>query len=235
MILINTGVPKSATTLLFDYQKDIISKIYGSKGLEEFERLNNGSLFVQKFDNRIFHILCKVHDEFGGIVIKTHEPPNEDIKRLVEMYGAKVTCCYRDPRDVILSAIDHGKRTRKGLDKSGAFRDIFTVEDAAKEFVNWSEIYFKWKEYGDVLLVQYERFIHDEVNTITNVLKFIDAHLNRNDLLSIHIKQEKLKTTKENYNKGVSNRWKDEMSDNELSICNIFLSEIIEDMGYPLT
>lgn len=235
MIIINTGVPKSATTLLFDYQKDIISKVYNSKGLEAFERMNNGSLFVQDFDVKMFNILCKVHDEFGSLVIKTHEPPNEDIKRLIEIQGAKVTCCYRDPRDVILSAIDHGKRTRKGLDKSGAFRDIYTVEDAAKEFVKWSEIYFNWNEYGNVLMVKYESFINDKINTIYRVLKFLGVHLNRNDLLSIHYKQEELKTTKENFNKGVNNRWKNEMSVNELGICNNLLSEIITNMGYTLT
>ncbi len=234
MIIINTGIPKSGTTLLFDYQKDLISETQGSKALDELKRINNNSRYIQTINDDIYQMLVDIHSNFGSITVKSHEAVNDYFRKLIELHGAKVTCCYRDPRDVILSAMDHSVRSRKGMDKSGAFANIQSVQDGAREMKKWAEIFFTWRDYANVMMIRYEDFIQNKLETLLEMVRFIGLTVDKVAVNRIFTKHEDLMNTKPNFNKATCYRWKSEMTDDDLKFCNDYLSEEILEMGYSI-
>ncbi|MGK7935084.1 MAG: hypothetical protein AB4206_04675 [Xenococcaceae cyanobacterium] len=76
---------------------------------------------------------------------------------------AKATFCYRDPRDIILSAIDHGERTRKGLDSSNACKNMLTIKDSILIVKSWTSNWYKWKEFGKVFFIKYEYLMKNKL------------------------------------------------------------------------
>ena len=235
MIVINNGVPKSATTLIMEYQKSLIMASSSQNGLEEWVTQNNGSIFIPSIQDTHLETLLRIEREFGDLVIKMHRPPSEtNTRRLVEEFSARVTCCYRDPRDIVLSAMDHGVRTRNGLDKSGAFGNIITVEDGAREFKQWARIYYGWEKYGRALMIKYEDLMADRLSILTRVANFLEMHPGKQALERICDKHEREKKSAWNFNKGTSYRWKSEMTSDQLERCNELLSEDITRMGYTI-
>ena len=234
MIVINNGVPKSGTTLILEYQKSLIMMSSSRNGLEEW-RMQNGMFFIPTIEDADLATLLKIENDFGDLVIKMHRPPWENnTRRIVEEFNAKVTCCYRDPRDVVLSAIDHGVRTRKGLDKSGAFANIETIDDGIREFKQWVNIYFGWHEYGHALMIKYEDLMADKLSVLKKMADYLGINPGEAVLKKIHDKHQREKETSWNFNKGTSYRWRNEMSESQLATCNELLSEEIMQMGYPI-
>ncbi len=233
MIILNTGLPKSATTLLFEYQSDLVKELTEPNGFEEF-RTQNKSRFVQNLDERIYQMIIDIHEEYGNLVIKIHKPPDYYMKKLVEKDGAKVTCCYRDPRDIVLSALDHGVKSRNGLFKSGAFGNLFTAQDVIVEFKDWVNIFYEWREYGHAMMIQYETFIENKVTLLLKMIKYLNIELPIETVLKIYEKKEKEKESKPIFNKGTCYRWKSEMSQEDIDKCNSLLYEEIYKMGYAV-
>jgi len=234
MIIIDNGVPKSATTLILAYQKDLIAASSAQNGMEQWSKFNHGSVFIPTIAVDQLDALVSIERDFGDFVIKMHRPPEDSTRKLVEDFKAKVTCCFRDPRDIVLSAMDHGARTRTGLDKSGAFANIFTVQDGAREFKEWSRIYYEWQKYGHALLIRYEDLLADKLTTLTHMVKFLGMNLGAITVTEICDKHERNKQSAWNYNKGVSHRWRVEMSSEDLAWCNDMLADDITRMGYSI-
>ena len=158
MIIFNNGIPKSGTSLLFAYQKDMVEQCAGVGGMEAFSQHSYGG-FLHKVDENSYKMMRKLHRKHGSFVVKIHSTPNKWILKLLEEQIAKLTCSFRDPRDVILSAIDHGERTRRGEDSSGAFKGICTLEDGVRSFKNWVGIFDQWNEIEGVMMIGYEYLI----------------------------------------------------------------------------
>ena len=178
MIIINTGIPKSGTTLFFNYQMDFIKKAFGPCGIEAWRDSNKGSFYIPAFSDEMLFSMLDIHSKYGSFVIKTHLPPDKNSRILVEDHRAKENCCYWDPRDIILSAIDHGNRTRKGLDESGAFADIYNVADGIRNVIAWVNIYFGWLDHGHALILQYEDFIPGQAAALQRMNDFLGLEFN---------------------------------------------------------
>lgn len=234
MIIINTGIPKSGTTLFFNYRMDFIRTAFGTCGIEAWRDRNKGSFYIPAFSDEMLFSMLDIHSKYGSFVIKTHLPPDKYSRKLVEDHGAKVTCCYRDPRDIILSAIDHGNRTRKGLDESGAFGDIFNVADGIRNVIAWVNIYFGWLDYGHALILQYEDFIPDQAAVLQRMNDFLGLGFNHRILYQLLFDHDLKKTSRKNFNKGTCYRWKTEMDPEDIRLCNDRLHDIILEMGYQL-
>lgn len=130
MIIISSSIPKSASTLVFRYQQDLLG-LASHKNVIAQEKFDNYSNygFLRKIGLKEFVIIIFIKIKYGNIVIKTHSELTFLIKLLMALGLAKATFCYRDPRDIILSAIDHGERSRKGLDPSNGFKNMKTIKD----------------------------------------------------------------------------------------------------------
>jgi hypothetical protein len=217
-----------------EYQKSLIAEDSSHNGLEAWQQYNNGSIFIPSVEDRHIEVLLSIERTFGSFVIKMHRPPEDATKRLVREFNAKVTVCFRDPRDIVLSAIDHGVRTRRGEDPSGAFGDIHSVEDGAKAFKLWSKIYYGWKEFGEALIIRYEDLMRDGLSSLRQLVDFLGLAISEEVIREIRDEHERKKTSAWNFNKGTSERWRSEMSLQQLATCNEMLADDITRMGYVL-
>ncbi|MEK7991072.1 MAG: sulfotransferase domain-containing protein, partial [Thiotrichaceae bacterium] len=232
MIVINNGVPKSGTTLILQYQIDMIKLASPENGLAELGRQYK-NLFFPYIKNKEIESFLNIEKKCGDFVIKVHsQPSHNNLKKLVEEFGAKVTCGYRDPRDIILSAMDHRLRSQNKLDISGAFLNIATIEDGIKAVKKWLNIYYGWAEYGQALMIKYEDLIANKFSTLIDIANFLKLNLDDEVLKELCDKHERNKVSSWNFNKGTSYRWQSEMSVEQIEMCNEMLHDDLIKLGY---
>ena len=234
MIIINNGVPKSATTLVYQFQMDLINAASSANGLQAFKDRNEGWHWVPTVTDDILEQMLEVDSEYGCFVFCTHSPPEKNTLRLIEEFGAKLTCGFRDPRDNVLSMIDHGAKTRAGGDLTGAFEQIRTIQDGV-EAVKWrAGIFEGWKDNSGVLMVKYEDLMEDKPTVLRHISEFCGLSCDEDALRGLVHKYDALNYKTHTFNKGNCYRWKDEMSPEDLAFCNQQLRDEIVMMGYSL-
>lgn len=238
MIIISAGFMKSASTLIHDYQIEMIdlsSHRSGQKILEKFSS-GRGTAYRGKLDFKTFLILIVVNFLFGDVVLKTHSGPTFYVRLLVKLGLAKVTYTYRDPRDVALSMVDHGIRTRKKEleypEDNRGFRNILKVEDTIPQIKQEIDNWYGWKNFGDVLLIKYEDLMNDKANSLRKIVDYLGYNLSDSDFEILVSKYTSLKSR--NFNKGTIERYKSEMSPTDLQIYNQALQKELTDMQYAI-
>ena len=238
MIIISASCRKSASTLIFDYQRDMVQLAENKNGQLRLQKFSTGKGYRGKLDIKTFLLLIYINFKYGSVVLKTHSGPTFFVRLLVNLGLAKVTYSYRDPRDVVLSMIDHGTRTRKELKQqeksiysTKGFADIYSIEDALsrvrEEIKNW----YLWSNFKDVLLIKYESFVPNKLAYIKKIANHLGYHINDRELNSIH---QKYSANSRNFNKGVVGRYTKEMNDKELKSCEEIFQVALKDMGYIL-
>ncbi|MFH0756863.1 MAG: sulfotransferase domain-containing protein [Bacteroidota bacterium] len=243
MIIINAGLPKSGTTLVQQYQIDLIDFSNPSNGqleifnygynIDVYSDSSNRGFFVD-IDEPAFQLLTSIESEYGDFVVKTHCVPNLWIHKMITENGAKATFCYRDLRDIILSALDHGKRTRAEMDRSGAYRDLQTIGQGIDRIKQWFEMFVKWQSFEKVLMIKYEEMMYDKEAFLITLSSHLQLSLPESDIFAILAKHESLKHSAWNFNVGKIYRWRDEMSREQIQECNEALREEILYLGYSL-
>lgn len=235
MIIISSSIPKSASTLVYSYQKNLLALVDLNNIIaqEEFKKYSNCG-FLRGIYVRDFLTITFLKIKYGNIVIKTHSKPTFFIKLLINLGLAKATFYYRDPRDILLSAIDHGERTRKGLDTSNACKNMITVRDSLPVVKSWTSNWYKWKEFGKVFLIRYEDLMENKLSYLQQMSDYFNLKLKKEQIEAIYLKHEKIKNTTWNFNKGTTERAKTEMNDSDLLLCDRELKNILEDMNYGI-
>lgn len=235
MIIISSSIPKSASTLVYNYQKDLLTlaNLNNTIAQEEFKKYSNCG-FLKGIYVWDFLIIIFFKIKYGNIVIKTHSKPTFLIKLLINLGLAKATFCYRDPRDIILSAIDHGERTRKGLNTSNACKNMVSVKDSLLIVKSWTSNWYKWQEFGKVFLIKYEDLMENKLSYLQQMSDYFNLKLKKEQIEEIYLKHEKIKKTAWNFNKGTTERYKTEMNSSDLLLCNRELKNILEDMNYSI-
>lgn len=235
MIVINCGMAKSATTLVAMYERDLIDAVTANNAIQYAKKHNK--IWISEFNSASVADILKVHAEYGSFVVKTHSILNQEIEELVESGIAKLTFCYRDPRDTVLSAIDHGKKSREGLDGTGAFKDFYSVKDALG-FVEWSiNLYETYSLYEQALLIEYNDLMGNKHSHLERIADHLSLSVNSQQVHEIYTKHESLKENKKawNFNKGTTERWKTEMPLDDLRLLESRYGKQIRRMGYELS
>lgn len=229
MIIINSGIPKSGSTLIFEYQKELIKSAYPKNGTKELFKNSYGG-YIETIDESVEKKLIYIHKNHGPFVVKTHTGPTKAIKNLIKTGHAKATFSIRDPRDVIISAMEHGERTRSGGDPSRAFSEINSIRDGLIFSGIYIKTYKSWRTYGNVLFIRYEDMIRNKLGQIKNMAEYFNFSLKNHVIEKIynHIETSNLV----NLNKGTIKRWKTEMSLKDINLCNKYLGADMESMGY---
>jgi hypothetical protein len=231
VFIINSGMPKSGTTLLVAYQNDLLRSAFPDNGIEELRKHTYGG-YVEVIDEAVAETLRGVHDAFGPFVVKTHREPTPATRDLIENGLAKATFSFRDPRDTVLSGLDHAERTRKGLDPSGAFGDLKTVQDAIALTQGSIGNYRAWSDYGKAMLVRYENLMADKPGHLARMADYFGLNIPEDTLRQIYEQHERQKETAWNFNKGTTERWRTEMSADDIRLCEEAFGSALKQMGY---
>ncbi len=173
---------------------------------------------------------------FGrSYVLKTHSGPTTITRWLMRMNLLKVTHLRRDLRDVILSALDHGQRSRdKGIQNPFVVYDSLDVAIplAKRQAERWRA----WKAVPGVFYMSYEDLLEDPQRILRQMADYLGVMATDDALENIVEKYAGGKTMsgKLHYNKGVAGRYRQTFSAEELEKIELQIGPDLLQMGYPL-
>lgn len=139
VILISNSVPKSGSTLLFEYQNQLFQKAFASLPSDKLlgmSALDNIGGFVNLQKSNFLDIIRNPNYAIGPVVIKTHFVPTAEIlDEISKNRHVFMSLAVRDPVDVFLSARDN-------FHKRGEFSE-FESTNQGVDVINryFSEIY----------------------------------------------------------------------------------------------
>ena len=211
LIYFSYGMTKCGTTLAFHMVSEALAQAgYAQHRLPAHligpnKKLNFGQHFS---DDQAAELWDAVQTIGHPIVIKTHTRPDPAVVRLMQNGHAIAHACYRDPRDMALSMLDHGVRAR--ADNKPAFSEIETLEDAESGIRNQCDSLTAWLRLPNVLPLDFEDIAFDMRTTAQRILKQLkipgDPQKIVNAVLDGRFTQ---------FNKGISQRHKTEMSERD--------------------
>ena len=208
MIYFSYGMTKCGTTLAFH----MVSEALAQAGFEQHrlpahligpnKKLNFGQHFT---DDQTDELWAAVRSIGHPIVIKTHTRPDPAIVRLIQNGQAIAHACYRDPRDMALSMLDHGIRAREA--GKPAFAEIETLEDAKSGIRNQCDSLTAWLRLPNILPLDFEDIAFDMQTTVQRILDQLDISGDPEKIVA-----KVLDGRFTQLNKDISQRHKSEMS-----------------------
>ncbi|MCF1190808.1 sulfotransferase domain-containing protein [Mangrovimonas sp. AS39] len=233
MIILSNSIPKTGSTLLANYQEDILNKSSKKSGQHKIIS-NYGGRYIEhptKKDLINFFLIDLLH---GSFVIKCHWNYDKLMDIYCHLPNVKITMTYRDPRDMILSMIDHGERTRQGKDSSGAFADCYTVNDMIPRTVQFMENLKVWNKKSGVHLIRYEDLVSQPFDVLKRMNLFFNLALDEGVLKGIIDFRNDIKSESHNFNKGTTERWRTEMNKEEKEACLNSFEQYLRWLNYDL-
>jgi hypothetical protein len=206
-ILISYGIPKSASTFAWQLIKQIA--IEGGLPIATLTTKSKETDTPEDYIDSISEEKLRLIEEDVGdasVVIKTHGDVTPAVARLVADGTAQVFASYRDLRDVALSLVDHGTRSRKeGINDFAEFHrpndTLETLKDQVQRFENWVEL-------CDPLLISYDEISFDTHRTITRIATRLGVTIDADAIADFYSENKHLIRQ---FNRGERHRFEQEM------------------------
>ena len=241
MLILSAGMPKSGSAHLYN----ILNAMFVAAGnldarqikikreLEDLMKWRNNNIGKLSLKKLIRLWIISIQD--GPFVVKTHNGPKLSTRALNKLGLLKVVYCYRDPRDVLLSAVDHGKRI---IEQGGnhTFAKMVDFEKASKKIKPWLRI---WKRYNDmkgVLMVRYEDMMEKPIENTKKIADFLKI-----SVTDVQIENIIWKFSRDNpdgertgmhFNIAKIHRYKTEITESQKIKCREEYSDYLQAMGY---
>ena len=243
MIVISAGMPKSGSAYVYNILNELeytagnsdarqIKVRYNLEHLMKWHNNNIGSLTFKK----LFR-LWQISLRHGVFVVKTHAPPTRASKVMNKLGMIEIVYCYRDPRDALISAVDHAKQI---IDKgeNHSFANMIDFDTAIDRVKGWLNI---WKEYNnmsDVYMLKYESLIHNQADSVKEIENFLGICIDDQKRKEILWKYSKDNIQGErsglHFNKAITKRFGSEMTQEQKKRCQMEFAEYLEQMAYSI-
>lgn len=242
MLIISAGMQKSGSGYLYNLINDL-EVAAGNADARDIKKRCRLEEIMQQHNNNIGPLQCKkllrlwqASLHAGDFVVKTHSHPTWCTKFLNIAGLIKIIYCYRDPRDVLLSAMDHGKKSI-----AEGTRDNFihmTEFDAALRHVKgWVEIWQQYHALPGILMLKYEELLDTPLVIMQKISHFLGFSLDEPAMREILWKYAKENPdgdrTGLHLNKAVTARHVNEMTDEQKQKAEDVLADALQAMGYP--
>lgn len=241
MIVVAAGMEKAGTGWYFNMTNDllisaghidirILREQYRLHSILRHYNCNVGKPRLTK----LMHLLMP-HFQGNTFVVKTHEGPTIPLSFCLVNNVAKATYIYRDPRAVVLSLFEHGKKIREE-GRSQSFANLLTIEDAILYVNKRMKVYSGWMKH-EILKVRYEDLKENPIGELERLARYLECDLSKSDLEAIN---EKYKSTTSktvemsglHFNKGSSGRFKEVLNPQQLELCQLYFGKFLDEMGY---
>ena len=234
-------MPKSSSTLFSMYQKHIVEFTLPGNGQKEFEqmiqdgKINGIGNFVHDLElPESLETLVQLSEKIGPFVVKSHLKLNDVLAGFLCKKQIIATYIHRDPRDVILSAMDHGKRPPDHPTMNDFFLKFDTVENSIPLVREFCKTGIEWVQSGLCEVFRYYDLVIDPSRELVRFGKFIhacpeDAYIGE---LINNFSQPPRKIWGRQFNTGKLVRYLDEMRPRDIEICNREMSDYLLSLGY---
>ncbi len=245
MIVLSVGMQKAGTAWYFNITNDLLQAA-GHQDIRALRiRYHLQRFMTERNCNigrpRLLKLLfVSLPHWFGNsYVVKTHEGPTKALLKLIDRGLVKATYLYRDPRDVALSAFEHGEKIRRsGAVSSTGFDRLTTMESAIEFASGLLPVWLEWAESGRALLVRYEDMRQNPFREGERLVSHLNIDVPQEVLRSI-IEQYEIKNGSTemlphplHFNKGITGRWKEMMTSEQVECCRALYGDSIGNMGY---
>lgn len=244
MIVISVGMQKAGSGLYFNLTNDLlaaagmqdvreIKEKHGLTGLLKHYNCNIGDLGENNLQP-----LLPIHESGNSFVVKTHRGPTAFVKKLMKKGVVKITCIYRDPRDVVLSVMDHGKKLRNN-GENHPFASCFTTTDTVSRVKSWLDTgIMEWLKLKDILCVKYEQLIEKPIREIERLCEFFGIDYSHIDLQELYANYSSgnLDDSLKDYlhfNVGKAGRFRFAMVEEDVALCNRHFAKYYKKLDYP--
>lgn len=229
---------KSASSVLFWYTRQLVAAKLGDSAQKELRRLTEcGQIpgvyeFVNPVTDDVFDRLLQVSREHGPLVVKAHCLLSDRLRAAISDGEAKVLFSYRDPRDMILSAIDHRRRSIEA-NRRLAFENFIDVKSSIRPAVWWCKMACDWVESGLPLTMQYSEIVTQPAGQISKIAKLLELDANSEWIQSLLERENANRASGKNeFNKGDLVRYPEEMTPEEIFLCDRRLAKYIQRLGF---
>ena len=242
MIVISVGMQKSGSAFIYNLINDLLaaSGHCDAREIKKIEQLDE--VLLHHNNNINSYTVCKMLRLYrvslrrGIFVVKSHKAPNL-VLRLFDLLGyVKIIYSYRDPRDVVLSVMDHGKKIQSE-GKTHSFAR-YTEFDSATMFVKRQcRIWKQYSKMNNIKMVRYEdvsskpEVFLSEAEDYLGIRKVSDMVKDRIAWKYAKNNPDKV-TTGLHFNKANVRRFEKEMSQAEKTKCEEQLRQYLTRMPY---
>lgn len=240
MLIFSNSMCKSASTLIWWYTEKLVYATHpknGGAALRELtdsgELAGGGGYIAHPLTEEKIDRLIELAKNQGPTVVKVHCFLTPYLREVLESGDAMATFCYRDPRDMILSAMDHRVRAAKqGRDVFGKFT---TVKDSLDEAVYWCRMSCTWHESRLAELFQYVDTVARPIWQMRRLAEFFNVDASDaliEEVQAVECRQKSVGWCE--FNKGDLSRYTTEMNSHEIKICNQYLGKYIRQLGFSI-
>ena len=175
-------------------------------------------------------------------VVKTHAGPTRSLRYLMSHGAARATYIYRDPRDAAVSAYNHGRKLRE-QGETHSFAKLETMATALLAAADWLHVWDEWTSLGNVLGTRYEDLLADPVGELERLARFLSVKSSRGELVRIAARYQMDGKRKHrdshlglgvHFDRGVTGRYKEVLTEQELALCNEHFAGYLPKMGYQV-
>ena len=207
-IYFSYGMTKSGSTLAFELARAALivaghdQPRLSTAAVMDRKKLN----FVSHLDKSNIEALLAETDAIGHMIaIKTHTRPDPGVVRLLQEGRAIAHAVYRDPRDMALSMVDHGRKSRaKGRP---GFSEYYTPQDAMVDLRHQSNSLLAWLSLPGVRPLMYDDVAFNMETTTRRIIADLGLDVPASEV--IHIATQERFTQR---NKGQRARHENEMT-----------------------
>jgi hypothetical protein len=241
MLVISAGMQKSGSAYIYNIINDLlmasggedarrIKEKYDLDGIMKWRNNNIGDL---KKGVLIKLLLISFWER--KFAVKTHKGPSRLLELGLRVGLVKIIYIYRDPRDVVLSVIDHGKKII-AAGENHTFAQMVRFEDALTAVMAWIKVWDRYFALDNVLKVKYEDLLAQPESTITVICKYLGIKVELQNVQSIlwkyHRDNHGADMTGLHFNKAKTERYHEELSEEQLIILKEKIGDKITRMGY---
>ncbi len=243
MLIISAGMQKSGSAYIYNLINDILI-ISGGKDTREIKEKYKLNKLMKWHNNNIGRLyfwrlikLVRISSKEGQYVVKTHKGPTLFHNLLLKGGFLKTIYIYRDPRDILLSVQDYGKK----IIESGShhtFAELVDFDDAFRAIKKWLKVYKLYKQSKGVLLIRYEDLLNEPKLTMEKISHFLNVGISEENIERILIKYDRKNPNANkkglHFNKAITNRYISELTPRQIERFKLEMGDIIEDMGYKV-
>lgn len=169
MIYLCYGMTKSASTFLYQLTEEVF-RVVGRKSLRLGPPLRprfSVNNYFDRIDAQLLQDIAAAAEEWD-VVLKTHGPPHPEIAARIARGEILASACMRDPREIALSMVDHGERSRRW--RYAEFSECVSPTDAIASIDNQVESFRLWARIPGAQIFTYNEICFDTESAVRKLV-----------------------------------------------------------------